>query len=195
MKDKKILICSIILLVVIGLTMTLSLIYNQKDEITEDGLRFKEEYEALNSSIPISIAENNPIKYASYDEVEKLFDNGTGIIYFGFPSCPWCRNMLPVLFDVAKQNNVDVIYYINPRELKKNNEEYNKLLGLLNPYLEELDGEKVLYVPDVYFIKKGEVVGHHLSTVESQTDPRVSLTENQRQELFDIYQNFLNKIK
>jgi len=34
-----------------------------------------------------------------------------------------------------------------------------------------------------------------LLIVESQTDPRVSLTENQRQELFDIYQNFLNKIK
>jgi len=43
----------------------------------------------------------------------EVIDNGTGIIYLGFPKCPWCRNALPVLFDVAKDNNIETIYYMN----------------------------------------------------------------------------------
>ena len=195
MKDKKILAYSILILVLSTLTIVLNLMVNKKEEMTGDGIRFKEEYEALNNSISMYIAEDNPIKYASFKEVEELFAKGTGIIYFGFPSCPWCRNMIPVLFDVAKENNVNTIYYVNPRELKSNTEEYNKLLEILNPYLEESDGGKVLYVPDVYFIKDGKVVGHHLSTVESQTDPRISLNEEQVKELSSIYQELLNKMK
>ena len=27
--------------------------------------------------------------------------------------CPWCRNALPVLFDAAKENDVETIYYMN----------------------------------------------------------------------------------
>lgn len=195
MKDKKIFIYVVVLIVAVFLVTILSFFTNKQSGPTEDSLKFKGEYEALNSSIPMSIEENNPIKYATFEEVEQLLTSGTGVIYFGFPSCPWCRNMIPVLFDVAKGNNYDTIYYLNPRDLKVNENNYNKLIEILSPYLKELDGEKVLYVPDVYFVKNGQVVGHHLSTVESQTDPRVSLNEQQIQELFDIYQNLFNKIK
>lgn len=195
MKDKKLLIYIIALILLIAAIIGLSVFTNKQSGPTEDSLKFKEEYEALNSSIPMSIEENNPIKYATFEEVEELLTEGTGVIYFGFPSCPWCRNIIPVLFDVAKENNYDTIYYLNPRDLKDNENDYNKLIEILEPYLEELDGEKVLYVPDVYFVKDGQVVGHHLSTVESQTDPRVSLNEEQVQELSSIYQDLFNKIK
>ena len=195
MKDKKTFVYIIVLIILIALTISLTFLLNKEPQPTEDSLRFKEEYEALNSSIRMDIDESNPIKYASIRDVEQLLTSGTGVIYFGFPSCPWCRNIIPVLFDVAKENSYETIYYLNPRELKSDTNNYNKLINLLSDYLEELDGNKVLYVPDVYFVKNGTIVGHHLSSVDSQTDPKVALTESQVDELSNIYQQLFDKIK
>ena len=33
-----------------------------------------------------------------------------GIIIFAFPTCPFCRNLLPVLADVARAENIPVAY-------------------------------------------------------------------------------------
>lgn len=195
MKDKKLLIYLIVFAVLILGFVILSFFNKEQNRTNEDSLRFKNEYEALNGSIPMTISENNPIKYLDFTETEQLLTTGTGVIYFGFPSCPWCRNIIPVLFDTADKNNWDTIYYVNPRELKSNEKNYNKLLEILSNYLRESDGKKVLYVPDVYFVKNGTIVGHHLSTVESQVDPTVSLTDEQVQELSNIYQSLFDKIK
>ena len=170
----------------------------QNNSSNDDALRFKEEYEALNNqSVVMEINEENPIKYVDFEEVIDLLTNGTGVIYFGFSGCPWCRNMLPVLFDVATNNNIDKVYYFNPSNIRKSDDEnYQKLTNLLDNYLlENEEGKKTLYVPDVYFVKDGQIVGHHLSTVDSQIDPFVSLTEEQTNELKEIYQNLFKKIK
>lgn len=166
--------------------------------LKSDGEKFKAEYEALNNeNVNINISKNNPIKYVTLDEVFDIIQNKTGVIYFGFPGCPWCRNMIPVLFEAAKNNNIDTIYYFNPRNVKKSdNDEYNKLKKILNEYLsEDENGQKVLYVPDVYFIKDGKIVGHHLGTVDSQEDPTISLTEEEKNELLDIFNELFEKIR
>lgn len=166
--------------------------------LKSDGEKFKAEYEALNNeNVNINISKNNPIKYATLDEVFDIIQNKTGVIYFGFPGCPWCRNMIPVLFEAAKNNNIDTIYYFNPRNVKKSdNDEYNKLKEILNEYLsEDENGQKVLYVPDVYFIKDGKIVGHHLGTVDSQEEPTISLTEEEKNELLDIFNELFEKIR
>lgn len=166
--------------------------------LKSDGEKFKAEYEALNNeNVNINISKNNPIKYVTLDEVFDIIQNKTGVIYFGFPGCPWCRNMISVLFEAAKNNNIDTIYYFNPRNVKKSdNDEYNKLKEILNEYLsEDENGQKVLYVPDVYFIKDGKIVGHHLGTVDSQEDPTISLTEEEKNELLDIFNELFEKIR
>lgn len=166
--------------------------------LKSDDEKFKAEYEALNNeNVNINISKNNPIKYVTLDEVFDIIQNKTGVIYFGFPGCPWCRNMIPVLFEAAKNNNIDTIYYFNPRNVKKSdNDEYNKLKEILNEYLsEDENGQKVLYVPDVYFIKDGKIVGHHLGTVDSQEEPTISLTEEEKNELLDIFNELFEKIR
>ncbi len=166
--------------------------------LKSDGEKFKAEYETLNNeNVNINISKNNPIKYVTLDEVFDIIQNKTGVIYFGFPGCPWCRNMIPVLFEAAKNNNIDTIYYFNPRDIRKSdNEDYNKLKEILNEYLsEDENGQKVLYVPDVYFIKDGKIVGHHLGTVDSQEDPTISLTDEEKNELLDIFNELFEKIR
>lgn len=87
-----------------------------------DAIKFKKEYESLNGKNSkngthkiksLKISEDNPIKYATYDEVIDVIKKGTGIIYLGFPECPWCRSALPVLLESAKDYKIDTIYYIN----------------------------------------------------------------------------------
>lgn len=191
MKNKRFII---ILVITILLVAGVALISMRKKT---DGVRFKEEYEALNgsSSVTININANNPIKYVSFDELIEILTNGTGVIYFGFPGCPWCRNALPVLFEVAAANKCKTIYYFNPRNISDDDDKRRQLIETLSDYLLEDDGEKVLYVPDIYFVKEGEVMGHHISTVDSQLDPAIKLTNEQRQELYNIYQQLFDKMK
>lgn len=188
-KFLKISLCMIILLI--------STACNNNNNIT-DSEKFKQEYEALNNnSVVMDIDENNPIKYVGFEELMNIFTSGTGVIYFGFPGCPWCRNMIPVLFEVASFNNINTIYYFNPRDIRTNgDDEYQKLVNILGDYLLQNDnGEKTLYVPDVYFVKNGKIIGNHLSTVDSQTDPYTPLTEEQTKELKDIYQRLFDQLR
>lgn len=192
-----------------------------------DALKFKKEYEKLNSEdyLEIEIEDNNPIVYANYEEILEVIKKGTGIIYLGFPECPWCRNAVPVLFDVAKDNNINRIYYMdiyderdsyviedgnlvyaiddNGKE-KKGTEGYFKLLEALDKYLTDYTilfddktyevGEKRIYAPSVIFVKEGKVLGIHVSTVESHTNPNKKLTESQYDELYSIYQKYIDKM-
>lgn len=163
-----------------------------------DAEKFKYEYESLNNnSVAININEDNPIKYVNFEDLIEILTTGTGVIYFGFPGCPWCRNVIPVLFDVADFNNIDTIYYFNPKDIRTSgDEQYQKLINILDNYLlENEQGEKTLYVPDVYFVKNGKIVGNHLSTVDSQTDPYISLTEEQTKDLENIYQNLFKQLR
>lgn len=194
MKKRGLMIIDIILVLILIVIM----IFGILNSLKSDASKFKSEYEALNDeNVKIEISKNNPIQYVNIDKVFEIFENKTGVIYFGFPGCPWCRNMLPILFEAAKNNNIDIIYYFNPKEIRSSdNDDYNKLISILNHYLKENEvGEKTLYVPDVYFVKEGQIVGHHLGTVDSQTNPMESLTDGQKQELLNIFDELFSKIK
>jgi len=198
-------------------------------DINVDGKKFKGEYEAINENegaIKLEIDEDNPIVYSDYDKLLEIITNGTGIIYLGFPGCPWCRNALPVLFDAAKENNVETIYYMNilnerdsyvveNKKLvyakdedgneKKGTEGYFKLLKALDKHLSDYIvsfegkeyevGEKRIYAPSVIFVRDGKVLGVHVSTVESQVNPREPLTKKQYNELYGIYEDFILEVK
>lgn len=120
-----------------------------KNSEFSDALKFKKEYESLNGKVSygenkykdLNISKNNPIKYSNSDEIIDVINNGTGIIYLGFPECPWCRTAVPVLLDVAKDNKIDKIYYLN---IKDERDSYviedGKLTLALNDDGEEIKG-------------------------------------------------------
>lgn len=185
-------------------------------EDNKDALKFKEEYESLNSKdngyggkyLNIELLEDNVIKYASFEEIIDLIDNGTGVIYFGFPECPWCRNAVPSLLEAADSTGLETLYYFNAVDIrdqkvldangkivtkKEGTKEYKELLEKLDDYLLPYDGLeddsiKRLYFPSVYFIKDGVVIGKHIDTVESHIDASKALDEEQKLELKTIYE-------
>lgn len=99
------------------------LLPNDKYVPTQAEKDFKEEYESLNGTTrsngvknkEISIMEDNNIKYLTVEEAAKMLDSGSGIIYFGFAACPWCRNAVPVLLNAMNSSELDTIYYVNVR--------------------------------------------------------------------------------
>ena len=186
-----------------------------------DASKFKEEYESLNGKdgpnqkeyVNIEVDEDNPFVYIEVDEVIEKLQKGTSVIYFGFPECPWCRNLVPVLIDAANELGVDKIYYYNAVEIRdkkildengniatvtEGTKEYKKIVEILYKYLPSYNGLKDdsikrLYLPTVVFIKDGKVVYLHTGTLRSQEDPYTKLTKTQYNELKKILSDNLNK--
>ena len=188
---------SLIIILIVAAILTLITIYAR----SRDNVKFKLAYEVANYTkfnnkyIKVNIPINNRIKYLKEKEVLDFFKSGTGIVYFGYNTCPWCRNSVPVLIDAVIENDLKRVYYvdihgINLKEIKK------ELYSILDPYLREReDGTKGLAVPDVYAVKKGKIKGHHIGTVESYQDPTKGMSKKQKKELKKIYTDLIKEVK
>lgn len=215
---KKIIIGIAILLFVLGLGCVF-LLSTRSSGITHDEVKFKKEYEKHNGVVKnekrmlsISIPDHNSIQYVTESEVIKQLQKGTSIIYFGFPECPWCRNLIPVLIDVAKDYGTSISYFnaLPIRDVKhlekdkivtdqEGTKGYYKIVDLLKNELGEYEGLndssiKRLYFPTVVFVKNGKVIGVHTGTVSSQKDPYKALTGKQRKELVKELEKYFDEI-
>ena len=90
---------------------------------TADEKTFKESYEGLNGTTDangqkiteVEIMVDNNIEYISLDKALSILDSGSGVIYFGFSACSYCRNAVPVLLDSMNSSDLDKIYYVDIR--------------------------------------------------------------------------------
>lgn len=232
MKKEKILFIALPILCAVA--AVLAFIFIGKEKVNKDAVKFKEEYESLNGTVAfgdikyndLKIPENNPMKYSNYEEVIDVIENESGVIYLGFPGCPWCRSALPILLDVTKNNDINTIYYINIKDdrdsfivedgeltyqldeegnEKKGAEGYFNLMDALDEHLTEYvvsyegkeykTGEKRIYAPTVIFVRDGKVLGLHVSTVDSHKSGFDKMTEEQIDELYGIYEDYILEMK
>ena len=217
MKRRSILviIAIVILLIITGCS------YDKKEE-KADSLKFKEEYESINGDIiegtdykvrTLNIPEDNPIVYAEANDIISMMDNNeTFVVYFGFNSCPWCRSVLPVLLDVAKDLNLKKIYYVDVKDIrdrldvdedgniitvKEGSEGYIGLLARLDDVLEdytlEIDGkeieteEKRIYAPNVVSIVNGKAKELETGISDELDDPFMELTDKIKKETYNKF--------
>ena len=114
----------IIGLVLVALLCLGSLYLNKKDETSDT--KFYDEYTAYNKKknssdkeYPlVDIAKNNLYYYITDSEIEELFNNGTGVLYLGFPTCPWCRNIVSILNEAGEEYGIDKINYYNIKTIR-----------------------------------------------------------------------------
>lgn len=175
---------------------------------TAGGAEFVEEYTALNgqrtqsgaSYLDVDLPTDHIFEYAEEDEIRQLLEDGDGVIYFGFPSCPWCRNAVGPLDEAGKAADLEQINYVNPstmRDQAGSNEYYQLLLAELGEFAPEhpqQPGQRTILVPLVATVVDGDVVAAHLGSAPSQTDPSQALTESQRAELLEIYSSHFSQI-
>lgn len=200
---------------VLSILMILALLAGCTATGSADAKKFKEEYEAINGTkndngvnySDIEIAADNPVVFASGEQIIKTLTEGSGIILFGFPTCPWCRQAIPVLLEMCQQNKVETLLYYNNRDQRdtktlnadgtittsqNGTDEYYQILAALGDQASVYaglndDSIKRLYFPTVVFVSAGTITGIHEATLDSVTDPYTPLTEAQKQELLAIY--------
>ena len=178
----------------------------------ENAEKFKTEYESLNGKKnsdgkeyrKIEIPSDNPFIYKSAKDIVKAMENKkTFLVYFGFPTCPWCRSIMSSFLSVLKDNGVEEIYYVNIKDIrdelelddkkevkikKESNEDYKTLLEKLDNVLEEYTlkdkkgkevktGEKRIYAPNIVAVVDGKPIKLTTGISDKQDDGYSELTD------------------
>ena len=212
MKDKKTIII-IIAIMLIGIAIGKTYNYMNRDSV-----KFKNEYESLNGTKSdsgkkyrtLSISKDNPIKYATAEEiVEKMDNKETFAVYFGFAKCPWCRSVLPTLFEVANKHEIDEIYYVDILEIRdklelnkendivikeKGTDAYYELLRRFDDKLDKYtlkteDGEEIdtmerrIYAPNIASVVAGKPYELTTGISDKQDDAYMKLTDEIKKDM------------
>lgn len=180
----------IIIISTILVLITYLFIFSDTKYIDKDSYKFKKEYESINGKVrkkdgkkirKVSININNPIKYSTAEEISKKIEKkDTFIVYFGFNDCPWCRSIIENLIEVAKEKELDKIYYVDIKDIrdekilsdgkvgtkKEGSKGYMQLLEKLDNVLQDYKiqdddkeistGEKRIYAPNIVAVVNGK---------------------------------------
>ena len=154
----------------------------QQQATESDAERFAQEYPQTPS--------DNRFVYVSSEEIIEIFEDGSGLVFLGFPECPWCQEITPILHEAAVAENLDEIYYYNIREDRESNDPaYQQLVGYLEEYLRtDEDGTPRIYVPDISAVRNGEIVGHFLQETADdgeQVTPQTYWTDERSERAID----------
>lgn len=184
---KKGIIIGITILAIVGAILIYEFVPREESVSNK---KFNEEYTLLDK--------DNVYVYKSINEIINVLSNGTGIVYLGFPECPWCQRYVVYLNILAKEYNVKEIYYYNIKNARSNNtKEYQKIVEILKDLLPYDDnGNKKVFVPTVVFVKNGKVIAldDETSTISDGTTPdeywnqeRINLFNSKMDSYFKTY--------
>jgi thiol-disulfide isomerase/thioredoxin len=123
---------------------------------------------------------------------------GTGVVFFGFPECPWCQEMAPMIDDAAKAAGLDKVFYVNIKaDRADNSPAYQQLVAMLGDQLEaDNEGHPRIYVPDVAVVVKGQIIANETETATYSGDltPAEYWTPQLRSALMDRFSSAFDQV-
>lgn len=142
-----------LLLILIALTGVITIYYSKEKDT--DAMRFKKEY-------PV-VSEDNVFIYKTGKEIINILKHGTGVVYLGFPECSWCQEYVKHIDKIAKETELEKIYYFNIlKDRKENTELYKEIVEILHGnLLYDNEGNERVYVPDLTIVKEGKIIFHN----------------------------------
>lgn len=146
---------------------------------------FEIKTEDVDMTYYFGVQKDNCFKKVKITEMDRcLKEGGSGIFYLGYIDCNFCQSMVRYLNDVALELGVTV-YYIDVYDKDESYFDYSEMyIEDLYDYLEEEDGEKVVYTPHVFTIVNGKIDKSQVSF----KDWDINLpSEEQIQKLKDTY--------
>lgn len=165
-------------------------------DIDQDEMKFIEDYESLNGQLDrtglymlpdVDLPERVPFEYEDIDDIEELLTEDSGVLYIGFPSCPWCRQLIQPMIDAwnltGSNEEITCINIYDLRPTRSVDEEgnvtetvppapeYAKLVELLYDHLRPFTGAKDesikhIYSPMLVFVREGVIEYTHIGTVD-----------------------------
>ncbi len=194
MKDKRIITIISAVVLVIATAGLFFLNGNKKEEVkvNADAKKFAKEYE--------TVTKDNPFVYKNVDEIMKIMKNGTGVVYLGYPECPWCMAYVKYLNEVAKEVGIEKIYYCNTKKVKEESmDKYHELINILHGNLQYTDeGEEWIFVPNVSFHISGEIIGNDYETSKDThglKDPKEYWTKEEVKDLKKKLTKYMTRVK
>ncbi len=191
MKNKGIITMGIIIVILVAIIIFL-LVGNKNEEQTvkSNAEKFSEEYTLVDK--------DNKFRYANIDEVIDTLEDGTGVVYLGFPECKWCQQYTVYLNELAKDRNIPEIMYYNIREDRQDNtKNYQTIVNILKDYLpEDEEGNSRVYVPAVIFMSNGKILGFDDETAydtKGYDEPSEYWTKERVDNLKDKLNSYLDK--
>lgn len=182
--------------IIIGLALIIVVaiifrIGNPIEKRETDNQKFAKEY--------TEVEEDNVFVYRDINQIIKILENGRGVVYLGFPECPWCQRYVKYLNEVAKDIGINKIYYYNIKEDRKNNtEEYQQIVSLLEDYLQyDEEGNKRIYAPSVITIDSSEIIGFDDETAwdtKGHEKPSDYWTEDEVKDLKEKLEKMMNPV-
>ena len=190
---KKYIIGLLVAILVIGLGIGLYFFLNKDNKTKDSGdaKKFASEY--------TKVGNDNVFVYRNAKEIIAILEKGTGVVYLGFPECPWCQIYVTHLNDAAKNLGIEKIYYFNIAEDRKNNtEDYQKIVSLIKNQLQfDDEGKERIYVPHVSIVKKGVAVGYDYETsldTKGFSDPTLYWAEDRVSALKLKLHNYMKEV-
>ena len=183
-------------LVIIGIVVLLLMVFvgyfvldNRKSNV--DSVKFSKEYTKVSS--------NNVFVYRTPDEIIDIIKHGTGVVYLGFPGCPWCQAYVKYLNEVALDVGIEKIFYTNTKELKESDmDKYYEIVDLLEGYLQFNDeGKPWIFVPNVTFVINGRIIGNDNETsldTHGLKDPDKYWTDDEVKDLKNRLKKYMNSV-
>ena len=158
---------------------------------TTDAAKFASEY--------THTPKDNRFVYATSEQILEVFEQGSGIVFLGFPECPWCQRLAPIVTTAAIDEGLDKVYYFNIRTARTENDAtYQKIVEHLKPHLQTDDqGNPRVTVPDVTVLKNGAIVGRFEmeSSSENENTPDTYWTDARRERAVTQLRGLIQKTR
>lgn len=185
MKSNKQKLLIIIFFIIISVVSCLYIYNTYKDnKVNKDANKFSQEYRMVDSK--------NNFKYRTSSQMFKILEEGTGILYLGFPQCKWCQYYVKLINEVAKEEGVNIYYYNIYNDRKDNTDVYKKFVSFLSGNLQFDDnGKERIYVPHISVVVKGKIIETDYETsfdTDGLDDPEKYWTDSKKE-------NLKNKLK
>ena len=178
---------------------------------TDDALRFKQDYEALNDTPveeggenynTVNIPEENPIVYIDLEDYVNIINSDEeSYIYMSSADCPYCRATVGTLLEVVKDLGIKKLYYYD-LETGMNGIDETIRQDLINQLIDKgfvtkrEDGSESWRIPLIAKTRAGEVLVKNIGTSISYKEGQskyAELTEEQKQELYNNYYELLSE--
>lgn len=135
------------------------------------------------SSLYNLVGDDNLYKFINASGVINILNGRSGVILMGFPTNKWTNYYAYLLNEVAKEVNIEELYYydfLNDRE--NNNGTYETIVNKLRVYVPVDDeNNKDIIAPVVLIVKNGDVLAYFddTATMRGTVTPEVYYTLNQ----------------
>lgn len=175
--NKKNLFITILIIILLAASATFAYLWLQSSKKTapapndqpatqlSDAQKFKKEYP--------TVSDSNKFVYKSVEQIIEQLESGTGVVYLGFPECPWCQEYVKYLDQIAVAKGLSEISYYNIKQIRSDNTaEYQEIVSLLQAHQLDLDsnGNPRIFVPELVFVKNGQILGRDNTTSLNSTE-------------------------